>query len=327
MVIELPPRFDTLSALDLCSRIFTSAGSISIEIRQSVVYDLFAACYLQNVISQIRQSGRSVKIESSLKWSTEKMGLANFLSGSNAMVTVQNSPGDRILPFTKLTKSDLIALANQRKAAYVPDTIEQESSVYASLLTQGKSENHEFALSYCIEEILRNAFQHSDSEEIYLGGRYNAVASRVEVVFADKGRGIKKSLGRNSAIQASSELHAIRLALHPGITGTSRFERTLQGHWENAGYGLFMTQRLCRENGIFELVSNDAYLRLSGNVESEASAQCGGTIVGLTIDLEVLSRTTKKSLKVFLVEGKEAKLKTKDIAMLNSLQALGIISK
>jgi hypothetical protein len=104
---------------------------------------------------------------------------------------------------------------------------------------------------------MRNAVEHSESEEFEYCGQYWPAKETVEVAILDCGIGVHKSLSANPTLKISSEDHALRLALLPGISGKTSGGGKIEeyDHWANSGYGLYLTSRLCAVGGSFFICS------------------------------------------------------------------------
>ena len=109
-------------------------------------------------------------------------------------------------------------------------------------------------IQYVVSEVVRNSFEHSKSEMgVVVCAQYFKKANRVSVGIADCGVGILQHISKNHAVHTHSE--AIRLALRPGITGTTS---NIGGSESNAGAGLFFTKSITR-------ASQDYMMIYSGN--------------------------------------------------------------
>lgn len=116
-------------------------------------------------------------------------------------------------------------------------------------------------LVFALREIIRNTVEHSRAPGVEFCAQYWKDVDRVEIAVVDRGIGIHKSLKSNPTLPISDERHAINMALLPGISRNVRqdeAEKGVKGIWENSGFGLFMTQRMCRFGGDFFLASGQS---------------------------------------------------------------------
>ncbi len=122
----------------------------------------------------------------------------------------------------------------------------------------------EGATQYSIVELMRNAVQHSQSTT---GGmvmaQFYPQPGEVDVIVADMGVGIRKTLGVDGNIETDAQ--ALTQAIRSHISGT--FEPTVYGSMkDNAGLGLFITSEIAAmSEGAFLLGSGDALLEIRGD--------------------------------------------------------------
>jgi len=106
------------------------------------------------------------------------------------------------------------------------------------------------AIRYVVDEVVRNVFEHSESSKgAVTCAQYNKKSNSLRIGIADTGVGVKQSLSKSHA--APTHLEAIRLALMPGITGTTKRDG---GTAQNAGAGLFFTKSIAYINRSFFMV-------------------------------------------------------------------------
>jgi hypothetical protein len=95
-------------------------------------------------------------------------------------------------------------------------------------------------LSYSLRELMRNVFEHSETDSLYYCAQYWPKSSKVEVAVADFGIGIRRALSRNPNFRFDSDKEAREYSLLPSVSGATHRERS-SGTWFNSGYGLYMT--------------------------------------------------------------------------------------
>ena len=157
------------------------------------------------------------------------------------------------------------------------------------------------AIKYVMSEMIRNVLEHSNSPDgAILCAQYSKSSNRVSVGIADTGIGLYKALSRFHTPQ--NEMEAIKLALTPGITGTTS---RIGGTEYNAGAGLFFTKSIAKvSNNFFILYSGNSLYRLkkdkkgandtklnSNPLDDNCSLkdnlnQWQGTVVGFDISLD-----------------------------------------
>lgn len=180
-----------------------------------------------------------------------------------------NAPGQakgspRYIPLTIFETQEL-----ERRAATerieVGDEIERNGKRMAAMLC-GQSDGAVVdTLTYSMREVMRNVVEHSRSERFGICAQYWPSKSRVEVAILDRGIGLRQSLSRNPHIDTSTDKKSINYALMPAISGKAfKGSRTKQkGNWANSGFGLYLTNRICRNGGTFFIASGDTGMLLT----------------------------------------------------------------
>jgi len=113
---------------------------------------------------------------------------------------------------------------------------------------------HAEPIGYIVSELARNVLEHARSEQgAILCAQYYKKSNTIRIGIADTGVGIKETI--NMSHRAPTHLEALRLALMPGITGTTRREG---GTEFNAGAGLFFIKSIAK-------VNRDFFMIYSGN--------------------------------------------------------------
>ena len=115
-------------------------------------------------------------------------------------------------------------------------------------------------IRYVFSEMVRNVLEHSLSPTgAFVCVQYYRQTQKISVGIADAGRGILDHMQQHHQVSTSEQ--AIRLALQPGITGTTS---RLGGTQFNAGAGLFFTKSISLlSRNYFMLYSGDTIFRLN----------------------------------------------------------------
>jgi len=164
-----------------------------------------------------------------------------------------------------------------------------QSEQLALILTQGKQSDYVQALSFSMREIFRNAVEHSESQQIGFCAQYLPSQSLVKFAILDTGIGIAKSLSRNKDLQIKNDLDGLYTSLKPGISGkVPSIEYRHDDHWQNSGFGLFMTSELAKRKGSFSIASGDHSLTLVRDKKIELPGSIQGTIVGIDLNVQTL---------------------------------------
>lgn len=154
-------------------------------------------------------------------------------------------------------------------------------------------------IKYVVSELARNVLEHAQTQHgAFLAAQYLAKTNRISIGIADTGVGVRSSI--NASYNTTTDLEAIKLALMPGVTGTTR---RIGGTAQNAGAGLFFTKSIAYINRThFVIYSGHAMYKLlkrSGDViqlhadplQDRHSAKSDlpawpGTAVGIDISLD-----------------------------------------
>ena len=129
-------------------------------------------------------------------------------------------------------------------------------------------------LSYCLYEILDNVITHSGKNCGTVILRFLSEKNTIQILVADDGKGIYKSLSENHQYNNISEKDAVMMCLQDRVTDG-----------KGMGFGLFSTLCLIRNAGIRLEIHSGAHLLVSdGKIERVIDApQWQGTIVYLEI--------------------------------------------
>lgn len=233
------------------------------------------------------------KLEAKSKHYLVRMGLFHILRQPASMAVTEHEPAGRFVPITQIrTSGDL--------TKFITDMI----PLLHLEMEQART------IGYIVSELGRNVIEHARTPHgAILCAQYYEKSHSIRIGIADPGIGIKKTI--NKSHLAGTHLEALRLALTPGITGTTRREG---GTEENAGAGLFFIKSMACVNrdffvvysgdGLFKLLKRDAKKRFSLRADpfedrhstgSEGGSfpHWQGTIVGVDISLD---RTQEFSL-------------------------------
>lgn len=121
------------------------------------------------------------------------------------------------------------------------------------------TEENTTIVKYIIGELVRNVLEHSFAKKgAIVAAQYYKKTNRVSIGICDTGIGIWKSM--NTHWHPKNDIDAIKLALTPGITGTTRKEG---GTAENAGAGLFFIKSIAKiTRNYFAIYSGSAQYTL-----------------------------------------------------------------
>lgn len=166
-----------------------------------------------------------------------RMGLFDFLGIPPDMEIEQHEQAGRFVPLTQIKTSDELTEFLQELQPLLhlqPEDVEP--------------------IRYSISELVRNVLEHSASEEgAIVCAQYFPNKKMIRIGIVDTGLGIRRTISDSYAVQ--DDLSALRLALTPGITGTTNRPG---GSEQNAGAGLFFIKTIA-------YVNRDPFVIYSGN--------------------------------------------------------------
>lgn len=167
----------------------------------------------------------------------ERMGLFKLMGLPSNMSIAEHESAGRFVP--------LVAIKNS----------EQLSHVLADIVPLLHLEPYQAEpIKYILSELVRNVFEHAASNDgAVLCAQFYKKSNTIRIGIADTGVGIKETI--KVAHPATSDLDAIKLALTPGVTGTTD---RIGGSEFNAGAGLFFTKSIAT-------ISRDFFMIYSGN--------------------------------------------------------------
>ncbi|MBL7073163.1 MAG: sensor histidine kinase [Candidatus Omnitrophica bacterium] len=182
------------------------------------------------------------KPEAKSKYYLKRMGLFKLLKIPSDIKMIEHDPAGRFIPLTQITDSTALT-------KFITDMIP---------LLHLKLEHAE-SIRYIVTELVQNVLDHSLSPNgALVSAQYYEKSNSIRIGIADTGLGIKKTISRS--YPANSDLAAIRLALSPGITGTTKKEG---GTELNAGAGLFFIRSIAKVNrNYFMIYSGKAMYKL-----------------------------------------------------------------
>ncbi|MEK7383906.1 MAG: ATP-binding protein [Elusimicrobiota bacterium] len=212
-----------------------------------------------------------------------RMGLFKFLRVDPGVAVREHEPAGRFIPLTQ-----------------VRDSGELSSFITEMIPLLHLEPEQAKTLGYIVSELARNVIEHAEAENgAILCAQYYKKSNSIRIGIADTGVGIRETISRSHP--ASTDLEAIRLALTPGITGTTSKEG---GTEQNAGAGLFFIKSIATVNrdflvvysgsGFYKLLKKHATrkTRLHADPFKDRHSTSGdmpywrGTVVGVDITLD-----------------------------------------
>lgn len=219
------------------------------------------------------------------------MGLFSILDKPSPYSITEHESAGRFIPITQIRTQD-----------------EQTKFITEMIPLLHLSPKHTDAIKYTVGELVRNVLEHAESKEgAFVAAQYYPNANMVRLGICDAGIGIRRTITRSWSAQ--TDIAAIKLALTPGITGTTKREG---GTEVNAGAGLFFVKSMAMVardyfvvysgTGLYKLTKRDkrtkGFPKLRANPSNDAHAETNnapnfpGTLVGIDISLDQTSEFT-----------------------------------
>jgi hypothetical protein len=247
-----------------------------------------------------------------------------FDTGTNDVATKSDL---HVIPLTIFDCETLIKEAAM-KGIEVGDEVEAQSREIARMLCRESQGDVYDTLSYSIREIMRNAVEHSQAKRFGICAQHWPSQNKVEVAVLDRGIGLRKSLSVNPHLDASDDKRAINYALMPAVSGKAfKGSRVKQhGPWANSGFGLYMTNRICRNGGTFFIASGNAGMLLTKK-EGKRYFDCmfDGTAIRMVMRTDQIE-SLRSSLDKYRKEGYEIQSKYKEIVRIDPSSASLMLS-
>jgi anti-sigma regulatory factor (Ser/Thr protein kinase) len=181
-------------------------------------------------------------LEAKSKHYFERMGLFKILRLHSGISINEHDSSGRFIPITQIQNSEGLSRFITEMVPLLHLTPE-----------------HAEPICYILSELIRNVLEHADSSSgAFVAAQYYPKTNTVRIGICDVGVGISKTIRRSH--HAADDLQAIRLALTPGITGTTPREG---GTTHNAGAGLFFVKSIASVNeDFFGIYSGNSFYKL-----------------------------------------------------------------
>lgn len=233
------------------------------------------------------------------------------------------------LPLTILRTQSIRDEANKEWKSE-QDIIEKRATELAQVLSQEHCSNLVDVLTFSIREIVRNVVEHSGSKQVAYCAQYWPSYNKVEVSILDSGKGLKESISENPFVEVNNDCDAIQQVLMPAIS-SKNYEGArvdTDDPWHNSGFGLYMTNRLCRNGGEFFICSGDHGILLNeeGKQHIDLGFNYSGTVVKMVLDTSKLD-TLKDMLSTFRDDGFQIARELKGVGIYQASAASQMLSR
>lgn len=309
--VMIPQNLSLTNALNFCNRLWDleDSNEYAFDFANLGRVEPFTMAYVANELKRFRET----KPESTFMALNHKNKSYAAHMGFFKAFGLQfgNEPGEAAGSSTYLPLTILSVAELQKEAAesydHVGNVIEAKSEEIAKILTRQENGDLVDTLTFSIREILRNVVEHSESEIVEYCAQYWPTKNLVEFAVLDTGNGIMHGLSTNPYLNISDERDALHLAMLPGVSGKmyKGVKKRKYDEWQNSGFGLYMTSRICRNGGDFFIASNDKSILLDRTSKQDLECKYKGTALRLRIDTSKIS-SYNDMLTKYRDEGYEA---------------------
>lgn len=329
--VNVPKALDLHESLAFSISLFQIASGsdvIELDFEHTTRVEPLGMLLVSSEIARLRKRFPGIEIRyknASNMVHASEMGFFYALGVDHGIPVVK--PHSEAIPI-QIFDCELIVKNAAKKGVEPGDEVEEQSRQMAAILCQEDHGDVYDTLSYSIREIMRNVIEHSQSTRFGICAQHWRAQNKVEVAILDRGIGLKKSLSINPHVDASNDQRAINYALMPAVSGKA-FKGTRikqSGPWANSGFGLYMTNRICRNGGNFFIATGDVGMLLTkGEGKKYFKCHLDGTVVRLVIKTDQLD-SLKNSLAKFRQEGFEIQKRYREIVQIDPSSASLMLS-
>ncbi len=233
------------------------------------------------------------------------------------------------IPVTILRTEKIVddAIANGRE---VGDEVDNLCARISETLCANNTGDVFDTLQYSMRELIRNVIEHSEAKQFGFCSQFWPSKGRAEVAILDRGIGLQRSLSPNPHLEASDHKRAINYALMPAVSGKAfkgARKPKRSSPWNNSGFGLYMTSRICRNGGNFFIGSGDTGMLLTSgkNAKRYFEMQHEGTVIRMVINTRNV-QGLRESLARYRSEGEEIQRKYSEIVNIDPSSASLMLS-
>lgn len=307
--IRIPARMDLATILGFARELdfYAMHDRLVIDFGERTFFSPFTMLFIASKLKYFRTKNPGLRFEFVNCVDHHYAAHMGFFQmfGVNIGRNVGEAAGsDNYLPLTCLTRQSLYERPDD-KWEELPDLIQRTADRLSLIIARDRNANEDMfdVLSYSIREVMRNVFEHSQSESLYYCAQYWPKSNKVEFALADFGVGIRRGLGENPNFRFNTDKEAIEYSLLPSVSGKTHLPRK-SDTWFNSGYGLYMTSRLARNGGNFVLVSGSTGIHLSRKTKNNFDTSFPGTALRFNMDVNQIGNV-KARLNEFRREGQE----------------------
>ncbi len=341
MRIEIPTKLYTDTALDFAYKL----KGINVDDYNCLVAKMqwvrpFSMLYMALVMKNFREKNKTKAFEFEPDFSAKGFSYATNMGFISAISKDLDSKYDHAMAFGNdnyipihridLSKAYRENRVQKDKILDMGDIIEMESRKLAIVLSRNNEEFKQL-MTYIIREMIRNIYDHSQSQTAWACGQYWKNDNKVEIAICDEGIGILKSMKMNRIYRdlVTNDLEAIKLTLNPGVSQAYGKKKTIfSNEWDNSGFGLYMVKEVCKDlNGELTVASGEDFLTInSSGIKRTGHTYFNGTAIRILIDTSK-EINCQKLIDYFVCKGEKIANKCKYAFHTASVPSRGLMSK
>lgn len=306
-IIRLPASMDLSSLLGFARELdyYAMHEQLTIDFEEQKFFSPFAMLFIGSKLKSFRIKNPDLDLQ--VKNFKEHayaahMGFFRMCGVDHGRDVGEAWGSENYLPLTKLDRESFYESPTD-KFVELPDLIQRHADKIALVIARTQNNDMFDVLSYSIREVMRNVFEHSQSDTLHYCAQYWPKSHRVEFALSDFGIGIRRGLGENPNFRFKTDKEAIEYSLLPSVSGKTHLPRR-SSTWFNSGYGLYMTNRLARNGGNFVLASGLTGIHLSRKTKTNLNTSFPGTALRFNFDLAQIGNVQAR-LQQFRKEGAE----------------------
>lgn len=308
-IVDLPERNDIESVLSFGRRLddYAFHDKVTIDFGSDHFFPPYAMLFLAEKIRHFRSKNSTIRFDfKNFKDHPHlaHMGFFKMFGVDHGRDIGEAWGGDNYLPITRITRSDFYEdpMDEYRE---LPDLIQRDADKIALIIARDKISNGNMfdVLSYSIREVMRNVFEHSQSDELFYCTQYWPKSNKVEFALVDFVVGVRRGLSENPNFRFKTDKEAIEYSLLPSVSGKTHLPRVSEV-WFNSGYGLYMTSKLARSGGNFVLASGQTAVHLSRKTKTNYETSFPGTDLRFNLDVREIGNVQDR-LSEFRKDGAE----------------------
>lgn len=323
MKIEIPSDFDINGALSFCKNLD------DIEFVDEYIYDYgkvgnvepFGMLLIGSKIREFinnRNKSNHVNINCQGKQYAGHMGYFHSIYEDYGKKPGEAPGNDNYIPIScEDIKDSYARVYSSDEFNSIYEFIEAIAEKLANVISRG-DKSVKGCLRYCITEIIRNVYEHSNSKELWYAAQYWPSRDLVEIAILDEGNGVANTLKRNKKIAVEGDEVALKLAVQPGVT-KSIVSKNSNDEYDNQGFGLYMTNAICERFGSFAICSGNTCLVNQLGKTTKKQTSFKGTAVRMRLHVSKIKEVNQLTTKL----SQEGTDKSKK---LNSLSSISVDS-